>query len=746
MKKIICLILCALMIFSMTGWTTGNIWTPDAFDEEIQSSYSKTDKVIASNDKYELVWIGSDATVDLIEKATGNRWGVTARKEGEPTVDPVTGMPIKTMPEVSSALILEVLDLSNNQRTEYFSATSAVKNGRVITEDIENGIRIFYYFDDVKIRVAIDFVLRNDSVAVTVDPKLIQEGGDYRAASCRIASFWCSNPNDTEDAYLFYPSGSGALVSNAGYSAAGVKLESQVYGFDAVMTRDNYENSKKEIRMPVFGAKNGDTATVAIIEENSEAGIIGTKAGSTSLKHSGVYARFQLRPYSDNYTQRMNNGKSRQQVYAISLGEKPMTVAYYPLTGDKANYNGMAETYKNYLKNNGGLTELSAEESPLSVTFVGGVMINESFLGVPYKDLVAATTLKDAQEILTDLSGKTGTKISAKLLGFGSTGIEYESYAGGMKINKNLGSLKDLSALSDYSKANNIDLYYDFDLIKLKNNSAGFSTFFDTAYSCLLKISTAYKYNVATRSYISSTGYNVLSRSLLAKGADKVLKKVSKWNLPGISLESLTSVAYSDHSTETTEYFTKGNMAADVTEIMGTISEKYKVAALEANVYAGLAADIIYDTPTTSSRERIFTEDIPFYQMIFKGYVPMTSESINMAVNPQTHLLKTVESGTGLSYTLIANYYNEFIDYRGYYFFGSEYSGISDDIVANVNGLKDYYAAINGAEIVSHTILDSGLRETLYSNGVKAYVNYTDEALTAPSGATVEADGYVWEK
>ncbi len=745
MKRVISLILCAVLIVCMTGWTIGDIWSPDLFDTEVKSNYSKSDKVIATNAKYDLVWKGSDCTVDLIEKETGNRWGVTARTEGEPTEDPITGMPIKAHPEVSSALIIEVLDRSNNQTAEYQSAVGAVKNGRVVTENIDNGIRVFYYFDEIEIRIAVDFVLREDSVATTVDPKLIQEGESYRVVSAKVASFWCSTPNDAADSYLFYPSGSGALVSNSSYSAAGIKVQDQVYGFDPVMTRDNLETVKKEIRIPVYGAKNGNLATCAIIEDNAEACSIGFKVGATGIKYSGVYAVYQIRPFSDNYTQNLS-WKTRMKVYSLSPLEKPVTIGFYPLLGDKADYSGMAETYKNYLKKSGVLTEKAGEDSQLNLTFVGGMMIDQSFLGVPYKELVAATTVKDAQNIVSELSEKTGVKISAKLLGFGSSGIEYNSYAGGMKMNKVIGSEKDLSAFNDFCNENNVDLYYDFDLLKLKNNSAGFSTFFDTAYNCLLKITTAYNYNAASRSYVSTTGYNLLSRALLNEGSDKVLKKISKWNLSGVSLESLSSVAYSDHSTGDTQYFLKGNMGKDTVALMDKFGEKYKVAAYEANAYAAGAADVIFNTPTVSSQERVFLEDVPFYQMVFKGYVPMGTESYNMATSPRNHLLRTVESGAGISYTLIGKYYNEFIDYPGYYFFGSEYAPISEDIIATVNSLKDYYTAINGEEIVSHTILDSGLREVVYSNGVKVYVNYTDESLTTPDGTAVEAEGYVWEK
>ncbi len=755
LKKILCVILGAVMIISLTGWTTGNIWSPEEYplpDESqpfptdpIQSDYSYEDEIVAENDRFELWWIASDCTVDLIEKETGNRWGVTARQEGEVLVDEITGMPITKHPQISSMLGIEVLNLDTYQIENSYSAVSAVQNGYVITEEIENGIKIQYYFNDFKIMVPVEAVLRDDSVALTVKPTEVLEGKDFRLLSASIANFWCSTPNDQEDSYLFFPSGSGALVSNESLSEMGSGVLSPVYGFDPVMTRENRETVEEDIRIPVYGVKSGNIGTCAIIEQSSESAYIGANVGSTSLKYSGVYAKYQLRGFTDNYAQSLNNGKTLMQIYAHSLCDKPMTIGFYPLTGEQANYTGMANTYKNYLKETGALTEVESE-SNLNVTFVGGVMIDKSFLGVPYSDLVAATTLNEAKEILGDISSATNTKISAKLLGFGSTGLEYSSYAGGFKINKNLGSLDDLDALSNFTKESNIDLYMDFDLIKLKNSSAGYSTFFDTAYNPLLKVATVYKYHAATGSGQTDLAYNLLTRALLIDGAEQLNKKTAKWNLPGISLSDLSNTAYSDSSTQTTEYLVKGNMAKDFEQIVEILSNERKISSTEANMYAALVSDFVYDTPTESSHERIFTEDVPFYQMILKGHVAFSGESMNLAVNANTQLLKTVESGAGLNYTLIKNYYNEFIDYQGYYFYGSLYSDLAEGIKATYNSLKDYYAAINGAEIASHTILESGLRETVFSNGVKVYTNYTDKSITAPSGKTVEACGYVWEK
>lgn len=804
-KKIICLLLCAVIPLGMIAWTTGDVWSPEEYPViwdcanpkcmhkgntgevcegvdrttkepcgQVRENAAKSypfdpaqnkvlpDGVVAENDKYQLKWTPElngqkVGFVDLIDKTTGQRWGASSLMGGTLTTTEVDGKEIVAVldengavvdlpkPEVCSALILSALDTNNNQPAPYFSMVSAVKNNYIVTEKITNGIKIKYYFNDVQIMIPVEYVLREDSMAVTVKPSEILEGSRFNAVSVKINPYWCGNDNDDENAYMFYPSGSGAIVSNETVSSAGTTLEEPVYGFDPAMVRYNLESTGKEIRMPVYGAKTGDTAICAIIEQTPESANIGTKVGATSTGKSSVYASYQLRGYSVNKAQSLNNGKYNIDVYSLSPCDKDMTIGFYPLQGDKANYSGMAETYKNYLKKSGKLGELT-DDSPLNLTFVGGVMINKSFFGIPYTDLVAATTIGEAQTIIGDVKDGTGSKISAKLVGFGTTGVELGGYAGGMKINKNLGKLKDLDALSKYCDGNNVDLYFDFDLMKLKSNSGGFSTTFDTAYNSVLKTAVAYKYNVATRAHIANTSYNLLTRPLLFKGAEKLMKKTAKWNLPGVSIGDLGCSAYSDYSTETTEYYVKGQMPEDVTKVAEMLSDKYKVASADANDYAALVSDVVFNAPMVSSQYIIFEQDVPFYQMVFKGYVPLTGESANMAVNPNTHKLQTVESGVGLSYVVINKYYNEFIDYSGYYFYGSEYEGIKDDIKATYGELKDYYAAINGAEIVAHNILESGLRETVFSNGVKAYVNYTDAELTAPTGATVAADSYVWEK
>jgi hypothetical protein len=79
--------------------------------------------------------------------------------------------------------------------------------------------------------------------------------------------------------------------------------------------------------------------------------------------------------------------------------------------------------------------------------------------------------------------------------------------------------------------------------------------------------------------------------------------------------------------------------------------------------------------------------------------------------------------------------------------FYAEYSLWEDTIADYYNDYNEFYKQVKDAEIVSHEIVDrdNNLRVVTYSNGVKVYINYTDEK-TAINGVSVDAYSYVLQK
>ena len=741
MKKIISLILCLILIFSLAACGKNNSIKILNFDEKKQSNKPVEDTVIAENQNYILKWVKSNQSIMLEERATGNTWGTSPPSAGEPEVDEL-GMPIKAHPNVDSMLTITYLNSETHLVEQALSYTSANKNGRIVTEFGNNKITLEYYFDDIKIMIPVDVALRDDSVAITIDPKKIQEN-ENRIVSISVAPFWCYAENDNEDSYLFYPSGSGAIVSADSVSSQGVTYSSEVYGRDTVMTYNDMITTKKEIRLPVYGAKNNNLATCAIIEKGAESASVDVKKGSTALKFSGVYATFNVRGFSNNEVRFLNGSKKKLDIFTSNISQNEMTIGFYPLKDDSANYVGMAEVYRNYLKKQHYLSETKVDNS-LGLTFVGGIKVKKSFLGVPYETVLTATHLKDAKDILTDIAKNTDLPVNVKLMGYGKGGLDSVDYAGDFEIDSKLGNLNDLSKLNDLCNQKDMSLYFDFDLIKLKSKSQGYSTFFDVAYNSLGKLAEGYDYNVATRSRISSTKYNFIKRDLLLESGKLLNEKIGKWNISGISVGTISNIAYSDYSNKTnTKYYAKGNMADDYKKIITSISEDKKIAVSEANDYAAIYSDVVFNAPTQSSQEKIFVYDIPFYEIVFKGYIPMNCEPLNTSDSYELQLLRAVEAGIGLHYVVTGEYHSEFINHNSSYFYGSEYSDLKQKIIDDFANLKEYYAAINGKKIINHSILDENLRKVEFEGGIVVYINFSDSTVISPIGEVGACD-FVW--
>lgn len=97
-------------------------------------------------------------------------------------------------------------------------------------------------------------------------------------------------------------------------------------------------------------------------------------------------------------------------------------------------------------------------------------------------------------------------------------------------------------------------------------------------------------------------------------------------------------------------------------------------------------------------------------------------------------LLGAVEGGCGLTYTITASYDSALLDATSPVFYNSLYDDLRQTILQNMEQLEEYYSCIAASTINRHAILENGLRETIFDNGVRVYVNYSNEPLESPAG------------
>lgn len=704
------------------------------FDTKAVSSVID-DKFIAENDNFKLEINDTTMGVSLTDKKTGQVYGTNPVNDGDTEYNEILGTYKPRNPQVESVLFIKYLDTEKNVTSDMISYTAAIKNGRTVFEKFENGIKINYYFDDAEIMVPVTYTLTGTGVELSVNPDEIQENKNM-LITVSLAPMFCSVKNK-KDGYLLYPSGSGSLVYAKEISSPGETYSDEVYGADASKEVWDKTSTNKAIRLPVFGAKFDNQAVFGIIEQGAESSLLDMKVGSKMIGYSAVYVTYQVRGFTPHIKELYNNRYVKNDVFSTNMISTPLKVSYNLLKDEEANYSTMAKIYRDYLDKTVGKAE-NVTPSTLDVTMVGGAMIDESFLGIPYKTILETTTLSDVQKIVNDLN-KKGVKITnLNLAGFTVNGIDSNMLGGGFEIDSALGEAEQLATIKKNCSKNKINLFVDLDIVGFNEDGNGFDTYFDAATRANKKVAKIYSFDIAIWGRNTEDSYSLLARDRIADAAKEAIAAVKDWKNGGIALSTLTSLTYSDYSDkENSQYYAKSNMGNQVSSIIKDAKKNnLLVLSSDANAYAAAASNVVLNVPTNSTGAYIFDEDVPFYAMVMRGRTAISGDSLNLATSSDLQLLRSVESGAGLSYTLINNYSTRLIDVNSTVFYNSLYSDLSKQIVANYNKVSSLYEKIGNSVIVSHTILDSekGLRETVYENGVKVFVNYGSEDVETELG------------
>lgn len=694
----------------------------DAFDDE-----GTADGVVEKNNRFELCWNDLKKLVYITDNLTGQIYSTTPADAMETKFDE-DGMMIKNNPIIDSPILVSYVSKKTLAENEILAYTEAISDGYVYTKKIKNGIRVIYDMINYKITVPVDYTIENDHFKISVDPKKITDTAENMVTAVSIAPAMFGIKNDTPDSWLFLPDGCGTLIEPNSIDLIGTKKSLPVYGKDPLIYDYNFKSYEKQINLPVFGMKMGNNAMLGILEDGVSGASLNLNIGSAQVKYSTIYPTFRIRGY--NLIEAPSGFASKNieiPVFDNQVINTKVSVSYYPLSGDSAGYVGMADVYRNYLEKEKGLKKSETPQKSATFRYLGGQIVKRFTFGIPYKTLLPTTTIANADEMTKYFNSELGNNIAVELVGFGESGVDEGKLAGGFKIAGKIGSKSEVKKYAEFCRDKNISLYADFDLIGYSKSGNGFTTGGD--FAALPNGQSAYLFcysNVSRNKW--SSRYQLLERDKTVQASELLAKKLDKYSINAVALESLSKVCYSDYKTSRT--IVGGEMAKDVKKVYSSLKKNgYTVLSGSANDYAAVVSDYITGVQLSSSEQRVSTADIPFYSMVFKGYIPMSSESINLTADSRKALLYCAESGIAPTYTLIYNYTNELASTKTSAFFGCNYDGLKDSIVTEVKELNKLMTKIADAKIINHTIAQNGLRITVYDNGVSVAVNYTDKVI-----------------
>ncbi len=739
----------------LAGCGTDELAVPKYNQPEEISTLKTT--VVAENTRYSLIWNASKKRVILYDKLEDCEWSYVPQDALDTKYD-ADGLEKTNHPYLESPILIKC---HNAQTLKDGTSLPIPASARSISKDacsltkLDNGLEMMCYFPDYKFTIPVIFTLTDDGVDISVDLDRVEEDGtEYRITSITVAPLFCSVSNEDsgkDNHYLFMPSGSGTVIepsmSPSAEDATYETITESVYGGDANVDVHTLFTPTESVRMPVFGAVNGDRAACAIITHGAEYANLNTTLGWKVTGYSYISPEFIVRGQQKTVQKLFTSAPREYTLYSDYLAPGMLTVSLKPLYNEDASYVGIAKKYREYLAETEAIKDTDSEKL-LNLKIYGGIETKKFIFGIPSDDMLVATTLNKAQEMIAELKEATGVGINANLIGFGGNGNDVGTIAGDYKINSAFGKKKDMLSITDYCSSNDIGLFMNFDMIRFNSSGGGVSTTFDKAKSATGDFTTKAYYDLAFRTQSTTLpSHFLVTRAKFDEIAASIGEAASKWNLNGLSLDTLTSIVYSDFNDKA--YFSGANFEKQALGIVKNYKEEgYSIAGSEANAYIAGYCDHIYDAPTKSSLYRAYSYDVPFYQIVFKGSVSMSGTSLNLATNGKTALLKAVESGSGLTYSLVGEYNTNLISSAQNVFYGSLYwsdtieAGVKDDIIATVDEYEEFFNSVKGAKISDHKVITEKVRITTFDNGVKVYVNYGDTDATV-DGVTVPALGYV---
>lgn len=611
-------------------------------------------------------------------------------------------------------------------------------------------------------KIPVVFKLDGPYLTVTIPAGEIEYPIDVLTKEGEIATFMpqsldllpCFGAADTRaEGYIFVPDRSGALVAlNNQKKLSLPSFFGNVYGVDGSI-QPQYERIAQGsmIRMPVYGLKDGDKAFFTIIEDGQALAYIRAELAGKTDSFNKVSCGFTLTPratitlYGVREEGEIVSPDDRLvDVYQSRPYQGDIVLRIAFLTGEDADYSGMARLYRSYLIDRYGLSRVPSDSAlPFYLELVGGIHKQEVILGAPREVVDPLTTYSQAREILSQLVDSGIENIKVRYVGWTKGGVHHY-YPDNVTLESVLGTRYELDQLIEFADAHDIELYPDVDFITVYRNALldGFRSGTDAARYLNRDAVKVYDFNIATFQRIPERSYVILSPRRLVGLVTRFLSDFNQYSFSGISLRRMGSVVYSDFRESVDELVDRQQALRMSQEAMSILqSQGLRLLVSGGNDFVFPYASHIVEAPVEGSKFHFFDESIPFYQMVLHGYINYAGEPLNPNVQPKRALLKCLETGSVPYYRWIYSNSSDVKDTLFNYMLSMNYRDWFDEAVELYNEASSVLNRVSGQAIVDHRKLAEGVYRTTYENGLAVIVNYSKDEYKDDS-VTVGPESY----
>lgn len=599
--------------------------------------------------------------------------------------------------------------------------------------------------DNQTVEIVMEYYLDGDDLMVRIPTENLISGSDYPMNCLEVLPYFMSS--DSDDGYIFVPDGSGALIYLDNDKLTEYQYNSRYYGGDILEDMETYDPSPTYMTLPVYGIKADDHAVLGIIEKGAEVAELTTYL---SGYYSGIdYARASLKFYIRE-SQTLSSYVGATNNYTLSkvstdYYHDDILLRYCFLTGDDANYAGMAKAYQERLVAEDAIAQNETEEeAPLFVDLLGEVDKELYFLGIPYDGSIALTSFNDALGILQDLANEGISNLKVQYEGMVNGGLNQRAVEN-VKVSSKLGGKSDLKKLTDYADSIGAEIYPSL-LLQTAVTDEDLSKN-ERSYTLAGEVAVVPEFDLVYNKVFAFGDKDlqtfIISPTYIYDYILKFKKSYDKLGIGNVASSDFMTFMSANYRNEHNVSITTG--MENYEKALDTLSESYKLMLSNPISLAYEDVDYLTDIPTDNSGTKILDASVPFTQMVLDGCITYAGEYANRDNESLDEtLMNAIESKSALNFRFMTADTSDLTDTTKDDVFFAEYRLWKDKVATCYNKYNEFYQMVKDATITNHEIVDrnNDYRVVTYSNGVKVYLNYSDEKASI-EGTSVDALSYV---
>ena len=403
MKKTINRITAALLVFAMVLFSNSAQILIKAQDSQMPESNKKM--VCNSADNSASLYIDENGHFELKNNITNKSWYSIPQNPENDNIS--AGI---TVNDTRSELLIEYIlreDVNTQYSSQKSNSESMCNNDAIKVTEIKNGFRVLYDFEEIGIKIPVEYKFVNSRFEASVVIDEIDEGKKSYLISLDLLPYFGAG-NHEENGYLFIPDGSGAVAEFNKNIKPVKNYEKRVYGDDLAHLDDAKSSKEYDIKLPVFGIVTDNNGLMGVITEGDGAASISAKTGSDDIYYNSISSKLIYRICTKDdalYKKDRQGSLDGNYIYTLTsteFGLKRYTVLYYLLSGEDANYSGMACKYKEYLADKYGLKKIKSS-AKIGIRAYGAIEEKKNLFGISYYKKKALTTYNQMGEILLSL-------------------------------------------------------------------------------------------------------------------------------------------------------------------------------------------------------------------------------------------------------------------------------------------------------------------------------------------------------